>query len=59
MMIGTGMGKALILAACLSAALSLALPTATAGPLPELDLDGILEGDDDHVVGEEMCLRPS
>lgn len=50
-MIGMDMPRALILAACLAAAM-LAGPSVLAGPL---DLDTILEGDDDHVVGEEMC----
>ena len=49
------MPRALILAAFLAAAV-FAGPPASAGPL-DLDtiLEGILEGDDDHVVGEEMC----
>jgi hypothetical protein len=54
-MIGLDMPRALILAACLAAAM-LAGPPVLAGPL-DLDtiLEGILDGDDDSVVGEEMC----
>ena len=44
----------MLLPACLAVALLMGAP-ATAGSLPELDLDSILEGDDDHEVGEEMC----
>lgn len=56
------MRELVLLPACLAVALLLGAPAA-AGSHPELDLDsilegiveGIVEGDDDSVVGEEMC----
>ncbi len=48
------MRELVLLPACLAVALLLGAP-ALAGSHPELDLDSIIEGDDDSVVGEEMC----
>lgn len=52
------MRELVLLPACLAVALLLGAPAA-AGSHPELDLDGILEGivegDNDYEVGEEMC----
>ena len=48
------MRKLALLPVCLAAALLLSAPV-IAGSHPELDLDSIIEGDDDSVVGEEMC----
>ena len=36
------------------------VPASLAGPLSDLDLEDLIEGDEDGdwVVGEEMCVRP-